>query len=435
MQIRTPAEAAALVRDVDTLAVPLGPGQPGAFLHALGERERFTDLRVFGALLIDFYPLFTRPGVQLLSGFFGPVERALRAGGHPVHFVPADFRRFANLARRMAPRVMATAATPPDSEGRMSLALHAGATIDELVRCGRDPDRTLIVEMNRNLPRTHGLPPAYPHALLVDEVDIAIESERPVVTLPDLQADEAEQRIAAHAHGFISDGCTLQTGIGGVPNLVVRMLAEGSGGDYGIHSEMFTDGLMHLHHAGKVSNKKGIHDGYSVATFAMGSRALYDWLDGNSAVRFLPVDQVNEPSLIARNRKVISINGALSVDLVGQVVADRIGDREHSGIGGHEDFVTGAAFSEGGRSLICLPSTAKTPAGVVSRIVSVFPAGTCVTTPRHQVDVIITEFGAAELAGKTAGERAAALIEIAHPAFRDALRAGNVSLAPIGNGG
>jgi acyl-CoA hydrolase len=427
----TPAAAAALVRDTDTLAVPLGPGQPGAFLHALGERERFTDLRVFAALLVDFYPLFTRPGVQLLSGFFGPVERALRAAGRSVHFVPADFRRFAALARRMAPRVMATAVAPPDAEGRMSLSLHAGATVDELVRCGRDPSRTLVVEINPNLPRTHGLPPEHPHALRADEVDVAIESDRTIVALPDLPADPAEQQIAVHAHGFIRDGCTLQTGIGGVPNLVARMLAEGTGGDYGIHSEMFTDGLMRLHQTGKVTNRKGIHDGYSVATFAMGSRALYDWLADNRDVRFLPVDQVNEPGLIARNRQVISINGALSVDLVGQVVADRIGDREHSGIGGHEDFVTGAAFSEGGRSLICLPSTAKTAAGHVSRVASVFPAGTCITTPRHQVDVVITEFGAAELAGRTAGERAAALIEIAHPAFRDALRKGNVLLDPL----
>lgn len=431
MRPMSPAEAAALVRDRDTLAVPLGPGQPGSFLHALGARDDFIDLKVFAALLVDFYPLFTKRGVQLLSGFFGPVERALRAGGHAVHFVPADFRRFAALARRMAPRVMATAVAPPDAKGNMSLSLHAGATVDELIRCGRDPERTLIVEINPNLPRTHGLPPEFPHALPAGIVDVAIESDRPIIALPDLPADADEQRIAVHAHSFIRDGCTLQTGIGGVPNLIARMLAEGSGGDYGIHSEMFTDGLMQLHRSGKVSNAKGHHDGYSVATFAMGSRALYDWLDDNELVRFLPVDQVNEPSLIARNRQLISINGALSVDLVGQVVADRIGAREHSGIGGHEDFVTGAAFSEGGRSLICLPSTAKTPAGIVSRIASVFPAGTCITTPRHQVDVILTEYGAAELAGKTAGERADALIAIAHPGFRDALRAGNEVLDPI----
>lgn len=417
------AEAAALVRSTDTLAIPLGPGQPTAFLHALSERDDWQDLSVFGALLVDFFPLFTRKGVRLLSGFFGPVERALVAGGHAVHFIPSDFRRFAKLARSMAPRVMATAVAPPDAHGFMSLALHAGATVAELHRCGRNPQRVLVAEVNRKLPRTLGLPPEFPHALHESEVDFVVESERPVIALPEAPADAAERRIAEHARAFIADGATLQTGIGGVPSLIAQMLADGPGGDYGIHSEMFTDGLMHLYRAGKVSNRKGLHDGVSIATFAMGTRALYDWLEGNEAVRFLPVDQVNEPWLIARNRGVISINGALSVDLVGQVVADRIGEREHSGIGGHEDFVTGAAFSEGGRSLICLPSTANTPNGCISRIVAAFPLGTCITTPRHQVDVVVTEYGAAELAGKTAAERVSALVAIAHPAVREALLA------------
>jgi acyl-CoA hydrolase len=433
MQVLSATAAAALVRPTDTLAVPLGPGQPSAFLHALGERDDWIDLSVFGALLVDFFPLFTRKGVRLLSGFFGPVERILVAGGHAVHFVPSDFRRFAKLARSMAPRVMATAAALPDAQGLMSLSLHAGATIDELHRCGRDPQRVLVVEVNRNLPRTFGLPPEFPHALHVDEVDVVVESERPVIVLPEAPADAVERRIAEHARAFIPDGATLQTGIGGVPSLIAQMLADGPGGDYGVHSEMFTDGLMHLHRAGKVSNRKGLHDGLSIATFAMGTRALYDWLDGNEAVRFLPVDQVNEPGLIARNRRMISINGALSIDLVGQVVADRIGEREHSGIGGHEDFVTGAALSEGGRSLICLPATATTPQGCISRLVADFPLGTCITTPRHQVDVVVTEYGAAELAGKTAAERVSALVAIAHPAVRDALLARSPELPKIPN--
>jgi acyl-CoA hydrolase len=431
MKVISLAEAAALVHSTDTLAIPLGPGQPPAFLHALGERDDFRDLAVFGALLVDLFPLFTRRGVRLLSGFFGPVERMLIAGGHSVTFIPADFRRFAKLAHDMAPRVMATAVAPPDANGFLSLSLHAGATVAELLRCGRDPQRVLVAEVNRNLPRTLGLPPAFPHALHESEVDFVVESERPVIALPDVPPDAVERRIAEHARAFIPDGATLQTGIGGVPNLIAEMLADGPGGDYGIHTEMFTDGLMRLHGAGKIANRKGLHDGVSIATFAMGTRALYDWLDGNEAVRFLPVDQVNEPGLIARNRRMISINGALSVDLLGQVVADRIGGREHSGIGGHEDFVTGAAFSDGGRSLICLPSTANTPGGRVSRIVADFPVGACVTTPRHQVDVIITEHGAAELAGKTDAERVSALIGIAHPAVRDALRAGVAELPLI----
>ncbi|HKA16133.1 MAG TPA: acetyl-CoA hydrolase/transferase C-terminal domain-containing protein, partial [Myxococcota bacterium] len=404
MQELTPDGACQWVRDADTLAVPLGPGQPVEFLHALGKRERFDRLDVFGALLVDAFALFTRPGVALQSGFYGPVERALRDAGHAVRFVPADFRRFARIARRMAPRVMATAAAPPDRDGFCSLSLHAGATVDELLRCGRDPDRVLIVEANPRLPRTLGLPPAHPHAIHTHDIDVLIHSEREPVALPDTAPSDIERAIAAHAVAFVPDGATLQTGIGGIADAVARTLAEGSGGNYGIHSEMFTTGLMHLHRSGKATNRrKGLHDGVSICTFAMGTRALYDWLggEGRELVRFLPVDEVNDPAIIARNRALVSINGALSVDLYGQVVADQIGGRQYSGIGGHEEFVAGAAFSEGGRSLICLPSQARGAHGAVSRIVPAFPPGACITTPRHQVDAVITEYGVAELAGKT----------------------------------
>ena len=416
--------AADLVRGRDRVAVPLGPGQPGSFLHALGERESFDDLEVFGALLVDFYPLFTRPGVRLLSGFFGPVERILLTAGHDVEFVPADFRRFTEIARRLAPRVMATNAAPPDEHGRVSLSLHAGATVPELLRCAHDPERLLIVEINPQLPRTFGLPPDHPHSLSLDDIDVLVESDRDVFILPDAEPSEIEQAIAGHVQGFIEDGATLQTGIGGIPNAVMRQLSEAPGGDYGIHSEMFTTGLMHLHQAGKVSNRKGHLDGYSICTFAGGTRELYDWLDHNEAVRFLPVDQVNEPGIIASNRNFVSINGALAVGLSGQIAADTLDARQFSGIGGHEDFVAGAAFSDHGRSLVCLPSTAKCENGAVSRIVTELSQGTLVTTPRHQADVIVTEYGAAELAGRTVRERAEALIAIAHRDVRDALREG-----------
>jgi acyl-CoA hydrolase len=418
------AEAAALVRPDDSLAIPLGPGQPGSFLHALGERDDFDGLRVFGALLVDFYPLFTRRGVKLLSGFFSPVERMLLEAGHDVEFVPSDFRRFATIARQLAPRVMVTNATPPDSEGRLSLSLHAGATVDELHRCAADPDRLLIVETNEQLPRTLGLPPEHPHCVHLDEIDVLVESDRDIFVLPDAEPDAVERAIADHASRFIQDGATLQTGIGGIPNAVTGLLAAASGGDYGIHSEMFTTGLMKLHLAGKVSNRKGHLDGYSICTFAAGTRELYDWLDGNPEVRFLPVERVNEPGLIARNRSLVSINGALSVGVSGEIAADTLGGRQFSGIGGHEDFVAGAAFSDHGRSLVCLPATAPRGDRLVSRIVVQLPPGTLVTTPRHQADVVITEYGAAELAGRTVRERAEALIAIAHPELREALEEG-----------
>ena len=238
-----------------------------------------------------------------------------------------------------------------------------------------------------------------------------------------LPTGEVEISIASQLAPFIEPGATLQTGIGGVPNAVVELLANGSGGDYGIHSEMFTTGLMRLHEAGKVSNRKGIFDGMSITTFAMGSRELYDWLDGNEAVRFLPVDVVNDPAVIAGNRGMISINGALSIDLFGQIVADSISGVQHSGIGGHEDFLAGAGRVAAGRSLICLPSMARVNETNQSRIVASLEPGSLVTSPRHQVDVVVSEFGAAELAGRTVGERAYALAEIAHPDVRDELRA------------
>ena len=156
--------AAARIRAIDTLALPLGPGQPGAFLQALSARDdAFEDLQVFAALLLDLYPLFARPGVQLRSGFLGPAERALRAAGHNVRFVPGDFRRFASVAEQFAPRVMATAVAPAGPDGRFSLSLHAGATVEALHRCGRDPERLLIAEVNPELPRTLGLPPEHSH--------------------------------------------------------------------------------------------------------------------------------------------------------------------------------------------------------------------------------------------------------------------------------
>jgi acyl-CoA hydrolase len=419
----TPTEAAARVRARDALAVPLGPGQPGAFLHALGERDDFDELVVHSALLADLYPLFTKRGVKLRSGFFGPAERFLLEAGHDVEFVPADFRRFSLIAERVSPRMVATAASSVDGDGFVSLSLHAGATIDELHRAGRDPDRMLVVEANARLPRTVGLPPRFPHKIHLDEIDVLIEVEHEPFVLVDAPATDTERAIAEHARRFIHDGCTIQTGIGGIPSTIATLLAEGPGGDYGVHSEMFTTGLMDLHEAGKVTNRKGVFDGFSVTTFAAGTLALYDWLDGNEDVRFLPVDEVNTPSMIAANRDMVTINGAVMIDLLGQVAADAIGDRQYSGIGGHEDFVAVSGFQLSDRSLVCLPSASTVDGVVLPRIVDKLPPGTAVTTPRHHLDIVVTEWGAAELAGTTVRERAFALAELAHPDSRDALRA------------
>ena len=420
-RLRTADEAASLVRPRDMISVPLGPGQPGAFLDALA-RSDYEDLAIFGGLLLAPYAVLAKPGVRLLSGFFGPVERALRQQGRRVDFVPADFRRYAPAARRLNSRIVTTLVAPPDANGRMSLSLHAGHSVDDVHRAGADPDRLLVVEVNSNLPRTFGIEPDHPHSIAIEEADVIVETDRPLPTLAESVPTPTELAIAEHIRSFVRDGATLQTGIGGIPSTVVEILASSPGGDYGVHSEMFTTGLMKLHESGKVTNRKGLYDGISIATFALGTEALHRWLHERTDVRFLPVGIVNEPAVIARNRQMLSINGALAVDLHGQIAADTIDGRQFSGIGGAEDFVSGASFSEGGHSIVCLPSTARVGDRTISRIVATFPAGALVTTPRHQVDVIVTEHGAAALAGLTVAERATVLAEIAHPDFRDELR-------------
>jgi acyl-CoA hydrolase len=423
--ILTADEAAALVRPVDRIGIPLGPGHPIEFLHSLGGRESYDDLVVFGALLTDLYEVFLRPGVRFLSGFFGPAERLLIESGADIEFVPADFRRFGPVAEQLAPRIVATAASPPDDAGTMTLSLHAGATVGEINRAAADPDRLLVVEVSPFFPRTVGLPPDHPHAVTFEQADVVIESARRPVELAEGEPSDVERAIAALALPFFHDGCTIQTGIGGIPSMVARLLSEGSGGDYGVHSEMFTTGLMHLHRSGKVTNQnKGEFVGQSITTFAAGTRELYDWLDGRDVVRFLPVEVVNSAELIAANNDMVTVNGALAVDAFGQVSADTVGGRQYSGIGGHEDFMAGAGLELEDRSLVCLPSTAGEGDARLSRLVPAFGPGAVVTTPRHHVDVIITEYGVAELQGRTVRERAERLAEICHPDFRQLYRAG-----------
>jgi acyl-CoA hydrolase len=421
-RILTPGEASAIVRPVDTLGVPLGPGQPPAFLHALGERDDFENLTVFAALLIDVFALFTKPGVHCLSGFFGPAERFLLALGADIQFVPSDFRRFTRIAQQFRPRVVAGLATPPDVNGWCSMSLHAGATFHEMVRAAEDPERVLVLETNPKAPRTFGLLPDYPHRIHIDQVDVVVESDREIFTLADVEPTDTDRLIAAHARPYITDGATLQTGIGGIPSTIASMLATEDGGDYGVHSEMFTTGLMDLHLAGKVTNAcKGQFEGMSITTFAAGTTELYDFLDGNPVVRFLPVEVVNSPEVVSANRKMITINGALTIDLWGQAVADTIGAQQFSGIGGHEDFVSVAGFELEDRSLLCMPSTATVGGELVSRITAQLACGAIVTTPRHQLDLVVTECGVASLRGRTVHERAMALAHVAHPQFRDAL--------------
>jgi acyl-CoA hydrolase len=421
-RICTPEEAAQLIGTTDAVGFGLGPANPDAFLTALGSRDDWVDLTLGGALLLGFYSVLSHPNVTYRCGFFGPAERMMHAAGANIELVPGGFRQFAPILRRYDPRVMTVLAAPPD-DGMVNLSLHLGATYEELQLAGRDPDRLLVVEVNPNLPRTSSLAPDFTNTLPLDIVDVLVESSGAPFTLPQPPPDDIDEAIAEVARSFVTDGATLQIGIGAVPNMVATKLAEGPGGDYGVHSEMFTDGLMLLHRSGKVTNDaKSLFNGVSITTFALGSAELYAWLDGNADVAFVPVQVVNDPTVIARNHAFVSINGALSVDLYGQVVADNIDGRQISGVGGHEDFVAGAEMRLDDHSLICLRSTAVSNGVTRSRIVPTLPEGSVVSTPRHHTGVVITEYGSADLSGRTVRERAVALAEIAHPDFRDGLR-------------
>jgi acyl-CoA hydrolase len=420
-----PTAAAGLVYPTDTIGLPLGPGQPPTLIHALGARTDWVALEVLCAMLVDFYELPNRPGVRTLSTFFGPAERIYRDAGADIHYIPADYRRFSQIYQERRPRVMATMAAPPDGDGYLSLSLHAGATVAELHQAGADPDRILMVEVSDAFPRTVGLDDDHPHRLHTDEIDVLIPTDRVPVVFDAGTMGPDETAIAALASRFVHDGSTLQTGFGSIPSAIAASLASGAGGDYGIHSEMFTTGLMDLCRAGKVTNRaKSIFEGRSVTSFAAGIPELYDWLDGRTDIAFAPVSVVNDPMIIAGNHHMVTINGAISVDLYGQVVADTVGPQQYSGVGGHEDFVAASGLDLSDRSLICLPSMATLHDGTAtSRIVTSLPAGSAVSTPRHQTDVVITEHGVAELRGRTVAERAVALASIAHPSVRDQLLA------------
>ncbi len=420
---RSMMEAVGLVQRRDMIAVPIATGQPAAFLQALGERDDWQELTIFSGILIEPYNVFLKPGVRLISGFYGPLERMMKAAGARIQYLPADFLGYERFAKQMKPRVVASAVSAMDEHGFLNFSLHAGATFNAFLDAARDPDRIAIAEVTPTLPRVLGLGRYGGNRIHISEVDCVVESDRAAFVYPGQDVTDEDEAIARHVESQVENGATLQIGIGGIPNIVAGLLAKGKKGDFGIHTEMFVDGIMDLHRAGKVSNNKGIYDGFSVATFAAGSADLYRWIDSNPEVRMLPVGLVNDPAIIRQNRNMVSINSALGIDLSGQVMADTIGPRQYSGVGGHELFVIGAHDSPGGKSFICLHATRRVEGELVSNILPSLPLGTPVSTPRHHVQYIVTEFGAANIGMLPDDERAAALIQVAHPKFHDELRA------------
>lgn len=271
----------------------------------------------------------------------------------------------------------------------------------------------VIAEVNDQMPRTLG--DAFIH---ISQIDQIVETSYPIIELQPPRIGEVERAIGEHCARLIEDGATLQLGIGAIPDAVLLFLKDKK--DLGIHSEMFSDGVVELVESGVINNsRKTLHPGKMVVTFLMGTRRLYDFVHDNPAVALYPVDYVNDPCVIMQNEKMVSINSCIQVDLMGQVVSDSIGLKQFSGVGGQVDYVRGAAMARGGKSIIAMPSTASK--GSISRIVPLIDTGSAVTTSRNDVHYIVTEYGSADLRGKTLKERGRALIQIAHPDFRPQL--------------
>jgi len=298
--------------------------------------------------------------------------------------------------------------SPPDKHGFCSY----GVSVD-IVKSASESATRVIAEINPNMPRTLG--DSFIH---VDNIHVMVAGDLPVLETDHGEPDEIAMRIGKRIAELVEDGSTLQMGIGTIPDAVLTCL--GGKRDLGIHSEMFSEGLIPLIESGVVNGtRKTLHRGKIVTSFVMGSRRLYDFIDNNPLFEFRPTEYTNDPFLIAQHQKMVAINSALEVDLTGQVCSDSLGTYFYSGIGGQVDFIRGAARSEGGKPIIALPSTAAD--GSLSRIVSTLAPGAGVVTSRGDVHYVVTEYGMADLHGKNIRERALALIHIAHPKFREGL--------------
>jgi 4-hydroxybutyrate CoA-transferase len=415
MRIVSAAEAVSGIRSHEQVYVHCAAATPSVLLDALVARA--PELTAVGMVHLHT----EGPGPHLAPEmsehfrhralFVGPnARRAINEGR--ADYIPvflSDVPRLFESGELSLDAVLVNA-TPPDRHGFCSLGVSAEA-MHAAIRAAR----TVIVQFNRSMPRTLG--ESFIH---VDDIDLAVEVDVPPYEhLPQVPS-EVEQRIGQHVATLVADGATIQLGIGAIPAATAAALRDHR--DLGVHTEMFTDTVMDLVEAGVVTgNRKERNRGKIVTAFLMGSRRLYEFVDDNPMIEMRSVDFTNDTHVIRSFSRMTAINSAIEVDLTGQVVADSIGSRVYSGVGGQMDFIRGAALAPEGRAIIALPSTAGD--GSISRIVPALATGAGVVTTRAHVRTVVTEWGVAELFGRSIRERAAALIAIAHPDHRDRLRA------------
>ncbi len=397
-----------------TIVAGMTPMEPQLFLSHLHEAD-VDNVSIFTCLNIknyDFYLDEVYEGRFINnSWFYGPSNReAVKRGIKTVTYVPNNLHQAGtNLISSRKIDLFVGVASPMDKNGFLTLSASVVYEKDIL-----EAAEKVILEVNPNAPKTHG--DTHVH---IRDVDFVVEVDYPLPEISTVEPTEVERRIGENIANLVEDGSTIQLGIGGIPNSVAMFLRDKK--DLGVHTEMLTDSMIDLFEMGVITNKKKtLWPGKFVCTFAYGSKRMYEFIDDNPAVLFLRGKYVNNPYIIAQNKKMVSINTAIMVDLTGNVCSEAIGTNHYSGTGGQLDTHRGAVMSPGGKGIIALRSTAK--GGTVSTIVPLLPEGSPVTVPRQDVDYIVTEYGIAHLRGKTVRERVLELINIAHPDFRSFLK-------------
>jgi acyl-CoA hydrolase len=406
-------EAVSIVRDGARVFLHGAAATPTPLVQALAERRGLSDVTLYHLHTAGPAP-FVSTGQEgrfrSVSLFAGPaVRQAINEGR--ADFMPiflSDIPRLF-MDRTIPLDVALLQLSPPDRHGYCTL----GTSVDAALAAALSA-RQIVAEINEQMPRTHGNTLVH-----ISRVAAFVRTDRTLPTHEPRLPTPAEDAIGEHAAQLVPDGATLQMGIGAIPDAVLRRLSGKH--DLGVHTEMFSDGVVDLVEAGVITNRrKNLHPGRIVTSFVLGSRRVYDFVDDNAFVEFHPCDHTNDTARIRKNDNAVAINSALEIDLSGQVVADSIGFQIYSGIGGQMDFIRGSALSRNGRPIIALPATAA--GGTVSRIVATLKPGAGVVTTRGHVHWVVTEFGAVNLFGQTLRQRGEALISLAHPDFRAELR-------------
>lgn len=413
MKIVTASEAVSHIRSGDRVVVGHACGSPEVLLKAMVEnRNAYKNVEVVHMVAMgpSEYCLPENSAHFVHNSLFAGANSRLAIAEGRAKFTPCHFSQIPRLfTEKILPAdVTLCMVSPPDEHGYCSFGISVDYT-----KPAAESSQIVIAEMTPHMPRTLG--DSFIH---LSRIDYIVEADSKPLVLAPPKITPNDEKIGGYCAELIRDGDCLQLGIGAVPDAVLCFLKDKK--DLGIHTEMFSDGVADLVEAGVITcARKNFHPGKMVATFFMGTEKLYRFVNNNPMVEMFPVDYTNNPAIVAKNDNMVSLNSALQVDLTGQVVSETIGYRQFSGTGGQVDFIRGAAWSKGGRSILAFHSTAS--GGKISRICSHIDEGASVTTPRTDVHFIVTENGIADLRGKSIPERAKSLIAIAHPDFRETL--------------